>query len=466
MNSIRSALPRGVLWTPELALLPLFFCTCSCARPAAPDNVKPQKTSAAVKVLDLSKAQRLTIGVGQESTTLERTSAGRWELSASSAGNTNHASADGVIDALTQARFESRPEAAPEESAGEAAAASDCSVSVRFEDGSSAELRIHRERPFDGSVFVQRIDDSTSGLLPGAFRFAVCLKPRAFIEAHVLSFDFEAADELSLDSSTHAWTMKRDAKRRWCFVPKRTLCADKETIAAMAAKFQKAKAQDFIDLKSPQAQRLLQKKAIATLRISSSPAETVTLSMLSKENADTVAVLRQHKEQKTLSLVPSQPFSFALQPARHFFDRSLVVDSLDAVDSVTFHSPGAELKLQRAQADAGFSAWRVVSPQPGVALQIKIAAWLWTLSQLKQQRTEHSDRALKQAFLSSEKRRVTLSAGSKVLADIELGSALPGDESSRVVRVDGGRYLLIDAEALRDFPTSVGEVLDASATAQ
>jgi len=322
-------------------------------------------------------------------------------------------------------------------------------------------VRLGKENPFDGSVYLQRAGDPKVYAVQATTRATLDRSTFDLRDRDVIAVRDLGVTGVAVKGRKGDWAVAREPEHPYAFLRPMKEEADTTAISSWLATLRGTKATRYLQDSSEERKRTGVEKPLVEVTFQRGKTETVHVRLAAgKGDADPAYVLREDQFGTSLAEVPRTAIAALDKGPAELRDRTVLhVKPEDVVRIQVGTGPTAVSVERERPTDGGLETWRLGTPGEAAVDPFKASSLLYGLTSLK---AEATDQTLptdpKRTGLGPTARTLTLEGkDGKVLGAIALGGTWTRPAGT-FVRDDRGRVVLVDSARLQEIPTNPADL--------
>lgn len=325
-------------------------------------------------------------------------------------------------------------------------------------------VRLGKENPYDGSVYLQREGDPKVYAVQATTRATLDRNTFDLRDRDVIAVRDLGVTRIEVKGKNGDWAVAREPGQPYAFVRPAKEDADTTAISGWLGTLRSTKATRYLQDSPAERKRTGVEKPLVEATFQRGSTETVRVRLAAgKTDKDPVYALREDQFGASLAEVPRTAIGALDKRPAELRDRTVLHVKPEDVVRIRVGTGPDALTLERERpADGGLESWQLRTPAGGAADPFKASSLLYGLTSLK---AEPTDRSLptdaRSTGLGPTARTVTLEGqDGKALGTITIGSASASAKPpGTFVRDDRGRVVLVDPARLKEMPTAPADLL-------
>jgi hypothetical protein len=326
------------------------------------------------------------------------------------------------------------------------------------------------ENTFDGSVYLRRDEDPKVYSAPGGVRMALDRDTSELRERKVFGLDKLALRRIEVKGKKGSYTLERTpVEMAWYMVQPVQLLVNSDLVGEKLVNLAERRAVSFPEDSAETRVKLGLDKPVLDAHFTLDPGEPVRLRVSRVEEGGTprVYALREQGSEALLVEVKEALIGDLDMSPEELRDRRVLAYQLGEERMVAFHLGGKTPTLvvekqAHTEPDRPAYTWEVLPPAQGQVQQVKVAALLGKLADVKVAAFGERPKSWATYGITDTSRGVTL-VGEKgeMLARLLVGQEVKGKPGRVWVRGSHDEVLEVEKAALGDLPASEADLLEA-----
>lgn len=323
-------------------------------------------------------------------------------------------------------------------------------------------VRLGKENPFDGSVYLQREGDPKVYAVSATTRATLDRSTFDMRDRDVIAVRDLGVTRIEVKGKKGDWAVAREPGQPYGFVRPVKEEADTAAISSWLGTLRGTKATRYLQDSPAERKRTGVETPLVEATFQRGSTETVHLRLgAGKAEADPAYVLREDQFGTSLAEVPRTAVAALDRSAAELRDRTVLHVKPEDVARIRIGAGPAAVTVERERpTDGGLETWRLQPQAAGPVDPFKASSLLYGLTALK---AEPTDAALptdvRRTGLGPSARTVTLEdKDGKALGSISLG-ATSTKPAGTFIRDDRGRVVLVDSARLKEIPGKAADLV-------